>query len=98
MTMRDPDLKTRNTIHDRRTGSNTGWIVGAIAVLLLLGAFAFIWTNDSTTTAENTGNAGSTASNTNTTAPASTSGSANTTGAGSSAPASSTPPASAPAR
>ncbi len=91
MTMRDPDLNTRRNMRDpdlrtpeiMRSSSNMGWILGA--VLLLLGAVAFIWSGTSTNTASNTGT------------PATTSGSASTTGSGSAGPASNAP-ASNPAR
>lgn len=96
MTMRDPDLNTRTTIHDRRPASNMGWIAGAIVVLLLLGALAFTWNRDGDTTAGNTTNTPS--NNANATAPASTSGSAATTGSGSTGPRSNAPQSNAPAR
>jgi hypothetical protein len=97
MTMRDPDLQRTTTVRDRR-GSNLGWLVGALVVLLLLGALALSWDSTPSDTASNTGNAGSNAANTNATAPASTTGSAATTGSGSTGPASNVPPAGTTAR
>jgi hypothetical protein len=64
-----------------RSSSNIGWILGA--VLLLLGAVAFVWSGTSTNTASNTGTAG---------------GSASTTGSGSAGPASNAPAGSPAAR
>jgi hypothetical protein len=96
--MRDPNLRT-TTVRDR-SGSNWGWIAGAIVVLLILGALVLNWNRGPESTASNTGNAGSTAPNTNATAPATTTGS----GAGSagstnsSAGQSNPPPANTPAR
>ena len=49
--MRDPEMRTRTTVDDRRAGSNIGWIAGALVVLLLLGALAFTWNRDGDTTA-----------------------------------------------
>lgn len=85
--MRDPEMGTRTTVGDRRSGSNVGWIAGALVVLLLLGALAFTWNRDGDTTA-----------GTNATAPASTTGSAPTTGSGSTGPASNVPQSNQPAR
>jgi len=89
MTMRDPDLKTRTTVDDRRTGSSMGWIIGAIVVLLLVGALAFTWSNDSVNTAGS--------SNPNQSAPSTTTGSA-APNAPASGGGSNVPPAGAPAR
>ena len=89
MTMRDPDLKTRTTVHDRRSGSNMGWIIGAVIAVLLVGALAFTWNNDAVDTAGS--------SNPNQSAPSTTTGAAAPTApAGSGG--SNVPPAGAPAR
>jgi hypothetical protein len=75
-------------MHDRR-GSSWGWILGAIALLLLVGALAFSW-NDSPTTTAGTDNPSASA-------PATT-GSAAGSAPAQRAPGSNVPPANAPAR
>lgn len=82
MTMRDPDMRDRTTTRDSNA-STWGWIAGAIVVVLLLGAIAYSWNNETTSSASN---------NPSASAPASTTGSAPAT------PPSNTPPASTPAR
>ena len=83
-------MTTGTIVRDRRSGSNIGWIAGALMVVLLLGALAFTWNRDGDTTAGNT--------NTNATAPASTTGSAATTGSGSTGPTSNVPQSNKPAQ
>lgn len=60
--MRDPEIRTRTTVSERapirdRGRSNAPWILGALALLLLLGILAFNWDRTPTNTASTTPNA-----------------------------------------